>query len=372
MFLNFQLALTTLGADAAFRIANAARPASDYLFNSILPERNVASYHVDSGNIIVRATMAGLTGMDSPYPPGGQVEISTFLEQTAKIANRVPLTEAALRQMQDFVMRLQLGGGNTTEAIVQNVLNFLNKVIIQSHLDRMEWLRGEALVQGNLLWTMNNKTLSVAYGVPAANFLTHRAGTAGYGGSASVFWSDVRALRKALRNNVRAFIAHPDTIDMIRYNSVNALTTIAESDSTVTFQRYIGGTPNIALSPDSADRVTIVSYGREGEVLNPAAAPGAATVIVPFMPRGKLLAIGNNTQSAFIVGTGSTEDPDDANALGYTHLAPTIEGNGAPGRWAQLYTPENEPWSLVGRGVTNGLPVITAPEKIAVGSTDMV
>jgi len=48
-----------------------------------------------------------------------------------------------------------------------------------------------------------------------------------------------------------------------------------------------------------------------------------------------------------------------------------VEGNGQPGRWARVYTPQDEPWQLKGQGVTNGLPVIENPEKLAVISTEM-
>jgi hypothetical protein len=57
--------------------------------------------------------------------------------------------------------------------------------------------------------------------------------------------------------------------------------------------------------------------------------------------------------------------------LGYTHIGPTVEGGGQMGRWAQLFTPEQLPMQLHGRAVTNGLPVVETPEKIAIASSDL-
>lgn len=367
MFLNFAAVLATLGADAAIRVANAARPAGDYLFAQLLPERNVPTYDVRSGNMTVRSIMAGLAAMDSPYPPGGVVELSSFLENTAKLANEATLPEQALRHMQDTLLRLGIvGTAAANERLVEESLNFLQKVIVQPHLDAMEWLRGEALVTGAIAWQFGNIELAVDYGVPLANMLPARAGNDAYGGSASKFWDDVRLLRRTLRGNVRAIIAHPDTIDVIRYNAVNAVAAVEESAGGVTFRRLNsqGG-----FTQDTGDTVRIIAYDREGEIINPA--DPSTTIIVPFMPAGKLLAVGNNTRSGYRVGQGSTEDPDDANSLGYTHIGPTVEGGGRPGRWSRLYTPEARPWSLKGQGVTNGLPVIEAPEKIAVATTAM-
>ena len=369
MELNFLAVLLALGRGAAFRIANAVRPPANYLFATLLPEMMQNSYYIESGTMTVRATMAGLVGMDSPYPPGGMVEVSTFLEQSAKIAIQVPLTEKTLRDLLQMMQQLAASGANTTEALQREVLNFLNKVIIQAQMDRSEWLRGQALVNGEIDWTFNKKNLKVDYGIPAANLLTNRTGNDAYGGSASKFLDDIRTAQQLLRYNVRAFIAHSDTINEIVDNDVNAVQVVSQSTSGLEIVRYqtIGG--NTVPSADARNRVTLVAYDEEGEILDPA--NDGQTITVPFMATGKVLAVGNNNRSGYRVGQGSTDDPTEDLALGYHHLAPTVEGGGAPGRWADLYTPENQPWQLIGRGASNELPVIEAPHKIVVLSTDM-
>lgn len=366
MFFNFALALAALGTGAAFRIANEARTAADYVFATFLPEIPKTSYSITSGNMTVRATMAGLVGMDSPYPPGGMIELSTFMERSAKIANEVTLTEQAIRELQDMLLRLGQTGGDSTETLAREALNFLDKVVVQPHLDTMEWMRGQALLD-QLNWTFGGKTLQVSYGVPAANKVTHRTGTAGYGGSASTFWSDLRTLRRLLKNNVRAIVAHSETIDMIRYNSANAIATISQVGSVYTMRKL---NAQGQFTQDVGDQFVMIAYDKEGDMMD--LADTSKTIKVPFMPKGKILGIAENTRSGYSVGEGSTEDPNRENALGYTHIAPTVEGGGRPGRWSDLFTPERAPWQLVGRGVTNGLPVIEAPDKIVVLSTEMV
>jgi hypothetical protein len=365
MFLNFAAVLAQLTPNAAFRIANATRPPGDYLWEAILPETPVWSYIANSGNMTVHATMAGLVGMDSPYPPGGYVSVSTFLEQLAKIAIEVPLKEEVVRQLQQMLMQLQVSGTPTNEIIMNEALNFLQKLVVQPLIDSMEWLRGQALTTGAINWTYNGKSLVVSYGVPAANILAQRTGTDVYDGTTSKFWADIVLLRQRLRGNLRAIVAHPDTVDRIRYNPANNAVAVQEDAGGLTFRKIVPATG--AFTNDVADIVQIVKYDREGEILNPA--DPTSTIIVPFCQRNKLVAIGNNNRTGYRVGEGSTDDPNRDNPIGYTHLGPTVEGGGRPGRWAQLYTPEAAPWELRGRGAMNGMPVIEAPDKIAVAST---
>lgn len=369
MFVNFGAILAALGPDAAFRIANGTRPPGDYLFNSILPERNKTSYHIESGSMTIRATMAGLVGMDSPYPPGGMVNVSTFLENTAKIANEIGLTEAMLRQIQEFMVSLAIGGQPTNDAAQQTVLNFLDKVVIQPHVDVMEWLRGQALVFGTIDWTFNKKNLLVDYGYDASHILPTRTtggGATAYGSANSVFWSDVRALRRLVKGTPR-IIAHPETIDVIRDNDVNSLVTVAEDANGIRLQKIVGA--NKAASLDAGDSVTLIPYGLEGEVLDPT--DTSTTILLPFMTRGKLLCVGTGARTGFRVGEGSTDDAETGAELGYTHIGPTVEGGGRSGRWSNLFTPEHEPYTIRGRAVTNGLPVIENVERVAVATTEM-
>lgn len=368
MNFNFSQALAALPSGAAFRVANQARPPANYLFATVLPERPTYDYQAKSGSMTVRTTMAGLAGMDSPYAESGMVEVTTFTEETAKLANRVRMPEQALRQLQNMLMHMMVSQQPTNEVLQREALNFVDKLIVQAHLDSMEWLRGQALASGAISWTFNQKILSVSYGIPDANILDQRTGNDAYSGSSSYFWADVVSAKKLLKREVRACIAHPDTLDDIVYNSVNAIGQIIDDNGTLTLIRRAGGsTTNELLDRNDQYRIAIIPYGLEGEIFD-LSNPGQTTT-VPFMPRGKLLFIGSDTRPRYIVGEGST--PAVEYGLGYTHLAPTVEGGGTPGRWADIYTPEQQPWSLEGRGVTNGLPVIEEPTRIVITQTAM-
>lgn len=374
MNFSFRDALDSLGPDAAFRIANETRPSADYLFNTLLPEMNKMGYIAESGNMTVRATMAGLVGTDSPYPPTGVVEASTFLQKAVKLANQAKLTEEQLIYLQGILMQLAASGGNGKEMLANEALNFLEKVVIQPHMDRAEWMRAQALVIGTLSWTFNNIAVNVDYGIPAANLLSQRTGTAAWDSTASAFWADIALLYNRLRYDVRAFIVHPDTLLAITSNSANNLEILnqeafAAGGNAVTVRRLLGD--NERPSRDFRETVTLIAYGDEAEIYDTDTADLGTTTKIPFMPQKKILAIGNARRRGYVVGQGATTDPSAELALGYTHLAPTVEGGGQPGRWAQLYTPENLPMQLHGRGASWCMPVVENPELIAVAYSEI-
>ena len=364
---DLQEAIRSLDRQDVVRVANEARPAGDYLFNTLLPERLRYDYQARTAGMTVRATMAGLAAMDSPYPPAGQFELTEFSEETAKIGSRTGLSEAGIREIQQLLMHLRLDDQPTLPRIQQTALNFLDKIVLQAHLDTMEWLRGQALQTGAIAWTFGDKVLSVDYGIDSTFFFTARTSTAAWDSSASEFWTDIKLLRRKLRKyNGIQYIAHPDTIDAIRYNTANALSVVQEGEGGITFRRR-AATQDATYLPGTEDTVTLIPYGLEGEV-HDLAHPGQ-TVTVPFMATGKILAVARGNRRRFEVGDGGTPPSDIA--LGYTHLAPTVENGGRPGRWADLRVPDDRPWTFEGRGVTNGLPVIEAIDRFAVANSDL-
>ena len=370
MLFSFVAALLALGPDAAFRLINQARPAASYLFASILPERNMRSYEVKNASMTVRSTMAGLVGMDSPFPPSGVVDAATFLERSAKVANQVVMSEEAIRTLQDMLMYLQVSGAATNERMVEEVLNFSNALLIQPHLDVAEWLRGQAICTGAIAWTFNGLNLAIDYGIPAGNKLTNRTSTAAYGAASSAFWTDIRAQGKLLRTASRIIrIAHPDLIEDIVAQAANNVRVLSEDATQISLQRMISQNGTNTPSSDARDTVQIIKYGMEAEVIDPT--DTSKTKLVPFMVKTKLIAIGAGVQNGYQVGAGSRAP--QSYELGYTHLAPTVEASGAPGRWARVYTPEQRPWQLVGEAVSNLLPVIDtrAANRIVIASSDL-
>jgi hypothetical protein len=374
MELNFAAAITALtrgGVNPAFRIINEARVPGDYLWSRFLPERLVNSYDVKAGNMTIVPTMAGLAGADSPYAPSGLMDVSTFLGSTAKIANTVPLTEMFMRRLHSMMQTV--GRDVQGDVAATNIiLNFINLLLVQAHLDRMELLRGEALTTGAVAWTFVGKDLAINYGIPQANLLANRTGNDAYHGSASKWWTDYRTGRSLLKGQVEAVVAHPDTIDAIVSNDVNKIFTSSDSFAgPVPLFRNVGGASGpLIASPDARDRTTIIGYPLEGAILDPEN-PGE-TINLPFCPRGKVVMIGRPAPRGFELDIGGvSETPENALELGYTHIGPTVEGKGALGRWARVYTPDDEDWMLIGKAVTNGAPVLEAPTKVVVLSTDM-
>jgi hypothetical protein len=370
MNFNFADALSVLGADSVFQYANAVRPTAAYLFNTLLPERPEPTYSVDGGAMTVKSTMAGLAATDSPYPPTGLTKVSTFVAKVPKIANYTSMPEEAVKRMQGILRGL--GQPDSIEFIQNEAINFLGKVIMQGHLDTFEWLRGQALVSGEIDWTFNNMNLVIDYGIPTANILTTRTTTESWDSTASAFWDDIDLLQQALDYNVRAYIIHPTTLNKILNNSVNAIELISNVDMgdgsrKYTFTRLIGTTER--RDSDARFTVEVIAYGLEAEVLNPAGTD--STQKLPFMQQGKILAVANTGRTGYRVGEGATDDINKEGDLGYTHIGPTVEGGGQMGRWGQLFTPEQLPMQLHGRAVTNGLPVVETPEKIAIASSDL-
>lgn len=371
MLLNFAEVLATMGQNAAFNIANESPAQGTYLLNTLLPERTMYSYDVKAGNMTIRSVMAGLVGMDSSYPPGLVVESNAWAAQTAKFAIENYMPEETLRYMQNTLMQLNLTQQPTVQYIEDEALDFLNKVIIQPQRDVMEWLRGQALL-GGIDWTFNQKRLLVDYGIPAANKLASRtvANADWYGhATTSKFWADVLSARRLLKYNVRGFWLNSATLDIITMNQGNSARLVTQTDSIVTLRRIIVRNGVEVLSDDAREQITFNIYDGEAEVINPVAP--TTTKILKFIPDGKIIGLGNNVASGYRPGQGGTPNSVPNNALGYTHIGPTIEGGGRPGRWAELYTPQDRPYQLNGRSVTNGLPVIEAPEKIVILTTEM-
>ena len=369
--LDFSTALQEIGREGIFEIANGARAGDRYLFSRYLPERNRPSYYAETGSMTIRATMAGLVAIDGPLPDTGLLEQGKFAQGIAKIGAKAVLNEKLQRELQEYLIRTlaRAGGTVTPEFMVNEVLNFVNKAVVQPMLDLEEWMRGQALVRGRLSWDFSDQTLDVDYKVPASHFLPTRAGTDAYHGTTSKFWDDVVALRRLLRRNVQAYVAHGDTVDAIIHNEANKIDIVSEDTAsrTVTVRKFRGNLER----PESAGQytVTLLAYDEEGEIYD--LQNEGETIKVPFMSTGKLTAIGRAGRNGYIVGEGSTDDPDAGNELGYTHMGPTVQGGGRLGRFSRAYTPQDHPEQLIAEGVANVLPVLANEKAVATATTEM-
>lgn len=371
-------------ANFAFRIANRARPANEYLLNTFLPEELRTSWVAESGSMTILTIMAGMVGMDSPYPEAGFIKSDEIREETWKIANRQRLTEKNLRDIHELVRSVRDGviatGGTLDQAnqagnrrVAEIVLNFTDKIIVQGHLDTFEFLRGQGLSTGKLEWNFNGIDMKVDYNVPTTHKIS-RSGGDGYGGATSKFWTDMRTIRRLLKGEVAAILTHPNTFEMILSQAANNIEITMEDNATgvVEFVRLVG--TNERRSTDARERVRLVRYGKEGTVIDET--DPTKTKNLPFFPEGVITAIGANEPRGMNIandlGVGSTEDVNRRLRVGYTHIAPTIEGGGTPGRWANVFVPQEAKWTIEGEGVTNGVPVIENPDKLVILNTPMV
>lgn len=372
--ITFSEVLREIPQAEMIRIARDARPPADYLWSTILPERPRPTYTVEAGSMTIKTTMAGMVGMDSAYPPGGAIQVSSFYEQTAKFAINVPMGERTLREIQEWARVQDQSSSQARAQMVETALNFYNAVILQSHLDRAEWIRGQVLTTGAISWTYNGITLAVDYGLPADNRLTER--TVGNGDAyhlaGSKFWEDVRAARSLLRDSARIVaIAHPDTVDAIISNDDNSLLVADEINGVFSLQRYKSLAGNTVASPDARDRIQLIQYGNGGEILDLSAGNTGATTAVPFCPPGKIVFVGSGVNRGFTFDPMSRRDPDNDLEIGYYHVGPTVEGNNQPGRWGRVYTPEGAQYKLHGEAVENSLPVLENPSRLVIATTEM-
>ncbi len=370
------LAAQSGGVDRITTLTNTPPDPAEYLFLSVLPIRQSDDYRATSNAMRIVSTMAGMVGMDSPYPTGSAIQYSDFSEQTVKLAIATGLNERQIREIQGLIRLAGTGeanGQSPDDILTNSLLNLYRKGVVQALDDTSEYLRAQALSTGALNWTFNGKVLAVDYGVPTANkrVLT---GTDGFGGSTSKFWDTVRWGRKQVKS-VRAFVLSDDSLEMVLANDVNKITVVNDNESVgkniriVTVRRAVRNAEGITVGfdQDARSTVTLVSYRRQAQIIAPGAANG--TTGVQLFPNGVMSVIGNNTSDDILTNDGSAQA---SNNLGYTQVSPTVEGGGRIGRWGRTYTPEGAPWSARAEGVSNELPVIETPEKLALATFPMV
>lgn len=373
MIIDFKGLLDEMEDTEIFAVANDARPGSDYLLASVLPEVKRRGYSAKSSKMRIKSTMAKLVAMDSPYPRSGVSERSGFEHALAKMAVEMPFPEAYLRELRELVQDLLAQNVDGKEQLVETMFNFTDKLLVQPHLDTAEWLRGQAIFTGAIDWECDGIHLEVDYGIPDGNFLTARTGSDAYGGATSKFWTDWHAAQRILKNRVTGVLMRTETLQTIMYNPVNGIKVVSADDvgGIFKFQRVVAMNGVNVVSDDARDNITVFVHDGEGEVLDETLMGTGATKVLPFVPVGAIGVIGKYDNRQFVVGTGSTPDPTPIQ-LGYTHVGPTEEGNGRLGRWANAYVPQGQQWQFIGQSAANVLPVIDAPERIVIMTTEVV
>lgn len=371
--IDFKGMLDAMEDNEIFDIANEARPGSNYLFNAILPDVERRGYSAKAGSMSIRATMAKLVAMDSKYPKGGAQRRSSFEHKIAKFAIEMPFPEEYLRELRELVNDAFNNNIDDEEEILETMFNFTRKLLVQPMLDTSEWLKGQSLQLGLISWQSDDIKLEVDYGIPDENFLPARTGSDAYGGLTSKFWVDWHEIQRILHNRVRGVYMTTKTLQTIMYNPVNGIKVVSQDDVNGIFQfrRVIVRNGVEVVSDDTRDTITVFTYDDSAEVLDDTKPNTGETINVPFMIDGVMMAIGQNDDREFRVGTGSTRENRTPVTIGYNHIGPTEEGNGRLGRWATAYVPQGEEYMFTAKAAQNSLPVIQRPDLVANATTEV-
>lgn len=362
--LTLQMILQQLSRADFFDLANAPVNEGDYLLASVLPEQRRGTYQTTVGRLKVITTMAGETGMDSPYAPLGGLEVGVDQKPTAKYTGQTVLGEEDQRHLQEMVNQIRLGNiaGNDTDFVRNFLLNWLRKVVAQSFTDRNEVLRGEVLTTGQLV--LRGGTID--FGVPSDNKKAY-TGNDAFGGSASKFWQAIREGNRII-GGVRARLMSFDTLDMILDNDANKIAVVNETRSpnglvrTVQIRKLVNN--GAQFSSDVRDSTTLIAYNRKALLKNAA----GGFIEQQVVPDGVIATIGQNDVDTIDQNGTIIRRP----GLGYTHIGPTIEGEGRPGVYLNAYTPQGRAWQAVAEGAENVMTPLQAPEKLLITTTEMV
>ncbi|GGO32694.1 major capsid protein [Deinococcus humi] len=378
MNLTWAQVIASLSAGRALiQIANTPPAAAEYLGGRFLPRVQRPDYDIAGGQIEIRSVMAGHVGMDSAYPQGSAIQLRDYGHKTAKLAQAIELGEEPARNLQKLLLLAQAGqaqGRSVQDFMGEAGLNLFTKGVVQSLDDSAEYLTMQALTRGKIDWTFNGRQLKVDYKVPAANRVS-LTGTAKFSGPDSQFWKQLTAGEKKVKGSVGVVMSQ-DTLQVILDNPVHRIEVVSDVYSpernirTVQIRKLArmvatadGGVGYTAeTTSDQRTSATLIGYGREGQIIDPTT-PGE-TIGVQMVPDNVVAVIGRNTSNELVSLNGT---PLPQQALGYYHVAPTVEGTWrgeALGRWGRIYSPENNPYLLVGEGVENGLPVIRNGERL--------
>jgi hypothetical protein len=377
MDINLASVLLTLRGARIQTLGNTQLPDSQYVFNSLLPDQATPGYKFQGGAIKASGSVASAVPMDTPFPEGGFLGISTLEGNTIKLGLSVTLPEAVQRRVRELLDQLQLGRvTGSAEAILGNAaINFVQDMIVRPHDDMREYLKARAISEGIVNFKSNGVTINIDYSIPTANKFATRSGTAHYGGTASAFNSDMQLARQKLGYNIRGVLMNMQTLDLILLNEANKLVIQSETVSddgmvrVVQVRRAVKNAEGIAVGFDQNPNFsyTLTGYARELEMRD-LANPNNPTIKVPMMNLGRVAVIGRYLRRDILrARTGNSAN----DSLGYYHVGPTEEGKGVLGRWLQVYSPENQQETVIVKGCENSAPAFDAPERVVLLQTDM-
>lgn len=369
----------------AFRLSRNANPPEGYLLERLLPSSNRPDWHTTGGTMTITPTLLGEVPMDSPYPPMGNMEATTFFEKISKFAGQMFFNEQQQRELiniingirvtasmdgrdafgdinTQFNMVAQTGraDNNTINGARINAVLGIVGAINKSHFDTREWLRGEALTEGRIQYTFGTVDMDIDYKIPAAQVVTY-SGNDRFDQSASKWWTFVR-LAYRLFDNPQFFMNSESFYDIVD-NDVNKVETIDITGDVRRIARYRDDA--VQQKRDARERMSLNVYNKAGSVMK---VDGKVQSLVskPFIKNKRVVVVGGLMPDGYELTLGGMTDPDNDLAIGYTHIGPTIEGGGRSGIYSRIYTPEGKPYHVLAETATNMLPVIWNPKRILI------
>jgi len=368
----------------AFRLARIANTPASYLFiNRILPAENRPDWHVTGGTYQMTPTILGNVQMDTEYPPMGNQEASSFLENTTKFAGQMFFTEEQQRNLINMINGIRItasmdardafGDINTQMNMVastgradDNTINGrrinavlgIIRTIQASHWSTREWLAGEALTEGKIVYRFNNVDVNVDYKVPATNIDVY-TGNDRFDQSASKWWTWVKKVHRYLSNPI--FYLNSTSYYDITENEVNKIESLEITGMTRRLRRYRDDAIN--QKRDVRETMSVEVYDKSGSILD---AANKRVVSKPFLKDKRVIAIGELNADGVEMELGGMTDPDNPLRLGYTHVGPTIEGGGRPGIYARIFTPEGKPMQCLAETAANMLPLIINSKRMMI------
>lgn len=358
---NLANLISQVDRDVAFELANSV-PDGEMLWAEFLPEVTQDSYRIEDAEMHVYSTMAGIVGRDSPYPPGGVVRAQEFKEDILKWAVETALGEQDMVKLMQLAQKIGRNGAPNVR-VVETLLNLEDKIIGQGLRDAMEWMRGQVLQTGILTMTFGQKTVSIDFGIPAANKLSRlNLGAGSWYTSGSTLWDDIEIIRQKLDRRVLAMVMTENTATQIFNQAANNVQVVQTARTRYTsrysLRRVAASLVAGSIPEDFRSSFDIITYDRTATVYDPNGADGMQHI--PMMEDDAVVVLGAPTGRLFDIG--STELPE--HALGRTAVGPTVEGGGVPGRWTRLYTPEHNPARVIAQGASNALAYLREPRRI--------
>lgn len=375
------------GETFAWRMAQNANPPSELLFNQMMPRENKNSWNVNGGTMTMTPTILGDVAMDAYPAPMGNLEATIFSENVSKFGGQMFFNEQQQREFiqaeQDIRLNASYAGrdaaGNMESQIrmlaetgradnstingarINRILGIVN-TIFASHYQTSEWLAGEALTEGKIVYTFNGLSQSINYNIPSTNFFEY-SGNDRFDQSASKWWTFVRAVNRIL-DSPQFYMNSNSYYDIVE-NDVNKIQEIAIDGTVRRMTKYRDDA--ITQKRDANESLSVNIYDKAGSVMD---VNTKTLKSLPFLKDKRVVVVGELNQSEIQLDLGGVTDPDNNLRIGYTHVGPSVEAGGRPGIYANIFSKPEMPMQLHVLTYVNMLPVILNPKKVIIAQFD--